>query len=172
MVENRLIDNAFVDGDNFIIPNSPVRNYCEFMNFTDNDKLLVAGGNINFFDKTFYPGTLYEYDYNNEKWINFPEDNIVGFTGVRYVNVCSITEDPREAGHYFAGSFGTGLYEFRNGELVAHYNHKNSPLQSPLPPTNSAIERYIRVPMVKYDAEGNLWIINTHVEDIIKVINE
>lgn len=170
LVENRLIDNTFIDGDNFIIPNSPVRNYCEFMNFTNNDKLLVAGGNINFFDNTFYPGTLYEYDYNNEKWINFPEDNIVGFTGVRYVNVCSITEDPREAGHYFAGSFGTGLYEFRNGELVAHYNHKNSPLQSPLPPTDSAIERYIRVPMVKYDAEGNLWIINTHVEDIIKVI--
>ena len=53
-----------------LLPNSPIRNYCEFMKFTSDDKLLVAGGNLNYFDVTFYDGTLMEYDYNNYKWIN------------------------------------------------------------------------------------------------------
>ena len=169
LVESKIIDGKLTDGENYILPNSPVRNYCEYMRFVSDDKLLVAGGTLNYFDITFYPGTLMEYDYNNNKWKNLPEEKMREQTGVKYVNMCSIDEDPTEPGHYFAGSFGQGLYEFRNGELVAHYNHKNSPLESPIPATNPSSVNYVRVPRVEFDNEGNLWVVNTHSENIVKV---
>lgn len=169
LVESKIIDGKLTDGENYILPNSPVRNYCEYMRFVSDDKLLVAGGTLNYFDITFYPGTLMEYDYTNNKWTNLPEEKMREQTGVKYVNMCSIDENPTEPGHYFAGSFGQGLYEFRNNELVAHYNHKNSPLESPIPTTNPSSVNYVRVPRVEFDNEGNLWVVNTHSENIVKV---
>ncbi len=168
LVESKIADNKLIDGENYITPNSPIRNYCEFMKFIGDSKLLIAGGTLNYFDTTFYPGTIIEYDYTNKKWINLPEEEIKTATGIKYVNICSIDEDPTEPGHYFASSFGQGLYEFRNGEFVAHYNHKNSPLESPVP----ASMNYVRVPRIQFDQTGNLWVINTNVKDIVKVLKK
>ncbi|MBQ8364631.1 MAG: hypothetical protein IJX41_01930 [Bacteroidaceae bacterium] len=172
IVENKISGAALVDGENYITTDTPIRNYCEYMRFVSDEKLLVAGGTLNYFDITFYPGTLMEYDYTNSKWINFPEDKMREQTGVKYVNMCSIDEDPTEPGHYFASSFGQGLYEFRDGALVAHYNNKNSPLESPIPETNPGVVNYIRVPRVEFDNDGNLWIVNTHCENIVKVLKK
>ena len=171
LVECELKDNSIVEISTPIVPDSPVRNYCEFMKFTSDDKLLVAGGNLNFFDIIFHDGTLMEYHLEDDKCINLPEDTIVKATGLRYVNICSIDEDPTEEGHYFASSFGYGIYEFRNGEFVKHYNHLNSPLETVVS-NPAAASRYVRVPMVKFDKEGNLWCINTGVKDIVKILKK
>ena len=168
IVESKITDNNFTDGENYIIPNSPVRNLCEYMTFIGDSKLLVAGGTLNYFDNIFQPGTLMELDYASKEWTNFPEDEIKTATGVKYVNMCSIDEDPTEPGHYFASSFGQGLYEFRNGKFVAHYNHKNSPIESPVPSSLN----YVRIPRVKFDASGNLWVVNTNAEKVVKILKK
>ena len=82
----------------------------------------------------------------------------------------SIDEDPTEPGHYFAGSFGYGVYEFRNGKFVKHYNHENSELKSAV--SGRYDYAYVRVPTVKFDNEGNLWCINSDVKDIVKVLKK
>ena len=46
------------------------------MKATDDGRILVAGGNINYFDVTFHEGTVMQYDCNSQKWLNFPEDTI------------------------------------------------------------------------------------------------
>ena len=171
LVKCEIAGNEIKEVSEPIQPNSPKRNYCEFLKFLDNDKLLVAGGNINYFDITFYDGTLMEYNYNNDSWFNFPEEIIKETTELNYVNICSIDEDPTEEGHYFASSFGYGIYEFRNGEFVKHYNHENSALESVLT-SGAYINRYVRVPMVKFDNEGNLWCINTGVKNIVKILKK
>mgnify|MGYP003302488479 CR=1 FL=1 len=168
VVESAVEDNAIVPKNRPLLPNSPIRNYCEFMQFTSDEKLLVAGGNLNYFDITFYDGTLMEYYYVNDSWNNLPEDTVKKETGLRYVNMCSIDEDPTEPGHYFASSFGYGIYEFRNGKFVNHYSIHNSPIETVVPSNN----RYVRVPMVKFDNEGNLWCINTGVKDIVKILKK
>ena len=170
VVEYRLKENKPEIIKEYIQPNSPIRNYCEYMKFTATGKLLVAGGNINYFDNIFHDGTLVEYDYKNYKWISLPEDTIKNVTGYRYVNICSIDEDPTEPGHYFAGSFGYGVYEFRNGKFVKHYNHENSELKSAV--SGRYDYAYVRVPTVKFDNEGNLWCINSDVKDIVKVLKK
>ena len=168
VVESAVEDNAIEPKNRPLLPNSPIRNFCEFMQFTSDEKLLVAGGNLNYFDITFYDGTLMGYDYVNDSWNNLPEDTVKKVTGLRYVNMCSIDEDPTEPGHYFASSFGYGIYEFREGKFVNHYSIHNSPIETVVPSNN----RYVRVPMVKFDNEGNLWCINTGVKDIVKILKK
>ena len=159
-------DGEIIVNSTSVTPDSPIRNYCEYMKFASDDKLLVAGGNLNYFDITFYDGTLMEYDYSGNRWNNLPEDTIKQATGIPYLNLCAIDEDPAEPGHYFAGSFGYGLYEFRNAKFVKHYSTHNSPLESVIP-TNT---RFVRIPSVKFDKEGNLWCINTGTKNIVKVL--
>ena len=161
-------DGEIIVNSTSVTPDSPIRNYCEYMKFASDEKLLVAGGNLNYFDITFYDGTLMEYDYSGNRWNNLPEDTIKQATGIPYLNLCAIDEDPAEPGHYFAGSFGYGLYEFRNGKFVKHYSTHNSPLESVIP-TNT---RFVRIPSVKFDKEGNLWCINTGTKNIVKVLKK
>lgn len=152
-----------------IIPNSPIRNYCESMVFSNN-KLLVAGGNINYFDNVFYPGTVMQYDYSSGEWYNYPEEIIHATTevGTRYRNVCTIDEDPTQEGHIMAGSFGSGLFEFRDGEFVAHHSYHNTPLESV---SKSYPAFYTRVSKVKYDSKGNLWMLNAGSKKPIKILS-
>ena len=166
-----IIDNKnIIPAQDGITPNSPIRNYCESIVF-NNDKLFVAGGNLNYFDKTFYNGTVMHYDYSSGEWYNYPEEIIRNTTevGSRYRNVCTIAEDPTQEGHIMVGSFGSGLFEFKDGEFVAHHSYHNTPLES-VSETYPAF--YTRVSSIKYDNEGNLWCINTGTKDIIKILKK
>lgn len=136
-----------------IIPNSPIRNYCQYLHFIG-DRLLIAGGCLNYFDNTFYDGTLMMYE--DGTWTSFQEEGIAEQTGVQYKNLTSIVQDPKDENHHYASSFGQGIYEFHDMKLVAHYDHNNSILESAAP--NS--KRYTRISRLQYDKQGNLWIAN------------
>ena len=168
VVECQIKDNAVVEVALPVIPNCPLRNYCEYMKFTDTGKLLVAGGNLNYFDVTFYEGTLMEYICEYDRWNNITTDSIKSVTGLKYNNMCSIDEDPTEPGHYFASSFGYGICEFRNGRFVQHYDFTNSPLESAVPGSR----KYVRVSTVRFDKDGNLWCVNTDAKDIVKILKK
>ena len=145
-----------------IIPNSPIRNHCQYLSFVDDERLLVAGGCLNYFDKTFYDGTLMMYEEGT--WTSFQEEGIAEETGVHYKNLTSIVQDPKDENHHYASSFGQGIYEFRDMQLVAHYDHNNSPLESASP--NS--KRFTRISRLKYDKQGNLWITNADGGENVK----
>ena len=170
LVECEVMGNSVVEISLPVVPNSPIRNYSEYMKFTSTGKLLVAGGNINYFDNVFHDGTIMEYHKEDARWVNLPEDTIKSATGYRYVNICSVDEDPTEPGHYFAGSFGYGVYEFRDGKFVKHYNHENSKLESAT--SGKYAYAYVRVPTVKFDKDGNLWCVNTDVKDVVKILKK
>lgn len=159
-------ENSIVDNSESYTPVSPVRNYCEFMKFSG-DKLLIAGGNLNYFDINFYDPTIMEYYYDEERWFNYSEDDVkTALAGKKYRNICTVDENPNETGHIFAGSFGHGIFEFKDGEFINYYNFDNSPIETVV--NNSY--NYIRVSKVKFDEDGNLWVVNTGTKDIIKVL--
>ena len=164
-------DKTIVEKLEIAIPDSPIRNFCEFMKFTNDDKLIVAGGNINYFGlpENDKKGTLMQYDINNHKWFNFPENKIKDITKLGYLNICSADEDPTEPGHIIASSFGNGLFEFRKGEFIQQYDFNNSILETAVPNNRN----YTRVSEVIFDKEGNLWCINTtNIADIVKVLKK
>lgn len=146
-----------------IIPNSPVRNYCQYLSFVG-DRLLVAGGCLNYFGSTFYEGTLMMYE--DGTWSSFQEEGIAAQTGVAYSNMTSIVQDPNDPNHHFASSFGQGIYEFRDMKLEKHYNHKNSLLESVS--SNPDKLTSIRVSRLQYDKQGNLWITNADGAERVK----
>lgn len=152
-----------------IIPNSPIRNHCQYMNFVDDERLLIAGGCINYFDNTFFDGTLMMYE--DGTWSSFQEEGIAEQTGVHYKNMTSIVQDPTDESHHFASSFGQGIYEFRDMKLVRHLTDKNSELETAVPGSN----RYTRISRLQYDKDGNLWITNAdggnNVKSPLKVMH-
>lgn len=76
-----------------------------------------------------------------------------------FFNVISVAVDPSDENHFFIGSWGGGLLEYRNDEFVERYTNHNSPLENALP--QEPDEPYVRVDGMDFDSQGNLWISNS-----------
>lgn len=159
-------DTLIPDTISSIIPNSPIRNYCYYLGYTKNNRLLVGGGSLNYVGLV-YPGTVMAY--NNGTWTNFSEDSISAKTGLDYQNITSVAQDPNDENHHFASAASAGLYEFRNGFFVHLYDADNSPLTSILP-NNTDYRYYNRTAGLNYDSEGNLWMLNNQVDTVVRIL--
>lgn len=73
--------------------------------------------------------------------------------------------DPGNSNHFFISSWGGGLLEYENNELVKHYTEVNSPLQTIIPG-----RPYVRICGMAMDKSKNLWITQTEVPGSIKVL--
>lgn len=141
----------------------PRRDLCYYMNYVDN-RLLVAGGRLDPYDREHYAGTIMLCDGND--WVAFQEDSISTQTGVPYRDITCIVQDPKDANHHYASAGGTGVYEFRNLKFVRHISNHNSPLVS----AAGENPRYVRIDGLQYDAEGNLWMLNNQADTLIRVL--
>lgn len=139
----------------------PRRDLCYFMRFEGN-RLLIAGGRLDPYDKQHYDGTLMALE--NGKWTFFQEDGIAEQTGVPYRDITSVAQDPEDPNHHYASAGGTGLYEFRDFRFVRQLSNHNSPLESS---TSSNSPRYVRIDGVNFDAGGNLWMVNNSQRDTV-----
>ena len=147
-----------------ITSNSIKRNLTAYMTFS-NSKLLVTGGE-RWADRGFKPGTLMVYDGIN--WYNFDENKIAQQSGIKFSDITSVVVDPKDPAHYYASSWGEGVFEFRNNEFVNLYSLGNSSLESALP--GSSERNYVRVDGLCYDSKGNLWMTSSGVKDGINVL--
>lgn len=153
---------AVADG---ITLNSPIRNYCAFMNVSPSNRILVAGGSLNY-NRQDFAGTL--YSYQNGKFFNF-EDTVSSHTNMLYRNLTGVAEDPNDPDRVFASSGETGLYEFRNGKYANHYDCRNSLLQTALPNAWQPF-MYVRTGGLQFDSDGNLWMLNSEVDTVFKIM--
>lgn len=145
------------------LEDSPKRNYCDFMTFQQG-KLLVAGGG-RWANRKERPGTLMVYE--NGKWTNFDETKIAQKSKVRFSDITSVAVDPNDPTHYFASTWGEGVYEFKDNEYVKLHNRTNSTLASA---TSDASLNYTRVEGLCYDKKGNLWMTNTATASCINIL--
>ena len=149
--------------DTHLKPNSPRRNWFHSVSWPQQTTMLAVGGYHNY-NNIDYEGTLMLYE--NGRWSYF-EDNLKNKTGLKYINLTEAVQDPNDPNHYFVGSAGQGLYEFRNLKFQHLYTWDNSPLQSIL-----TVDKYnyVRISALQYDKNGNLWMINNEVDSMIKVL--
>lgn len=149
-----------------ICPNSPAYDYFYYMKYVG-ARLLVAGGCLNYNGVDYEGSALY---YENDSWTNFePGDSITRKTGLPYVNLTTIAQDPFNANHHFVSSGRQGLYEFEKGRFVKLHTYTNSSLASILPNSSNA-KNYVNCSGLTYDAQGNLWMLNSQVDTIVKVL--
>ena len=137
----------YIDLVKTLKPDGPNYNYFGFMRFL-NGKLFTCNG-----------------DYNHSSGIQILKDNqwefcqnegISEVSGVSYVGAYCLDIDPSDENHIFTGS-RNGLYEFRNGKFVKHYDNSNSPIE----PFDNVSKEYQLTTATKFDQQGNLWIMNS-----------
>lgn len=135
---------------------SPKRNLNFFMTFAAGKLLITGGGRAA--DRYDTPGTLMVYE--NGHWTNFDEKKISQEAGVNCKDFMSVAVDPKNANHYFVGSWGEGLLEFVDNQLVKRYTNLNTngKIQNPnLNPNTFRIDGLI------YDRNNNLYMVNGDV---------
>lgn len=149
-----------------IQPNSPIRDASYHISWIG-DRLLVSGG-INTVGSYYNPATAMYYE--NGEWTNFKERDIPEeYPRLRLRNTTDLVQDPLDDTHHFASLYRTGLYEYRNGQFVKHYNSDNSPIKS-IMPLSSQYYNYVLCSALSYDAEGNLWMASTMQDTVFHVL--
>ena len=134
----------------------PEVNHFFEMKFVNNQLLTTAGEYTSYIEKV-YPGCIQVL--KDGEWQIY-QDDISTITDFDYIDIDCIDVDPKDQTHVYAGG-RTGLYEFKDGKLVKFYNEDNSPLVSAYS-RGTYLRNYIIVKGIKFDAAGNLWVINNH----------
>ncbi len=146
----------------------PAEDNSDYDKYIETVKTLNPGGpKYNYFGyMKYYDGKLYtcsSYNYQgciqvkeNDKWIIYQDTDLKEITGLNtYKNVRELAINPNDHNHVFAGA-RNGLYEFKDGKLIGHYQQTNSPIE----PFNGQAEEYQLVYGVFCDG-NNVWCLNS-----------
>ena len=142
-------------------PGGPKYNYFGFMRFTQG-RLYTCNGVFGAAYDPCRPGTIQVLD--NNEWTIY-QDNIAELTGHSYMDLSEVDVDPIDKNHVYA-SGRTGLYEFKNGLFVKHYNVDNSPLQT-ASSVGGGNKDYVLTQGIKFDNSSNLWCLNSYSDNNI-----
>ena len=135
-------------------PLGPLNNTPYRITTAGNRVYVVSGGRwASQYNK---PGAVMIYE--DGTWTNISQADIIAEVGSPVKDFMNVAVDPFDNEHFFVTSYGTGLYEFREGTAVNKYlPAEDNPLESAVP---SAPQTYTRLDYATYDHEGNLWFIN------------
>ncbi|MDH6305965.1 archaellin [Parabacteroides sp. PF5-5] len=152
----RTAANKYEIIENEIKNDGPKRNYTFNLTMHNNQLYVVGGGRWD--DRFYRTGTVMIYNTEDNKWNNI--EDISGFT-----DATSIAIDPKDDSHFYVSSWGKGVYEFKNYEFATKYDRHNSILEG----VNNS-DSYVRIEGLCFDNAGNLWMTNSDIADVIKVM--
>ena len=142
-----------------IIFNGPYSNFV-FELKTRGEQLWVApGGYSSIWAKNWTKhGVFY---YVNDEWHNINSTNTEAFDTIS--DIVSIAIDPINNSKVYVGSFHRGILEFENFKLKNIYDASNSSL--------GKLEElgYVYVTGMDFDSKNNMWIANSHTENMLSV---
>lgn len=158
-ITHAILDDAGLTPDGTdIIPDGPSYESPYFLKFVG-DRLLMAAGRLDPNDQNHTPYKASWLDTDGD-WQDF-EAPVVGGPWLRknhdFADADCIAQDPFDPNHHFITSGRQGLFEYRNGKIVAQYTEGNSPLRSV---SGSRSLDYVRCESAIFDAEGNLFLSN------------
>ena len=145
------VDGVFME----IIPNGPFSTSVFSMASSGNILYASQGGVTGSWNGQFNYATLEVFKANTWDYIQNRSSR----------DLLVIAIDPADPQHFFAGSWGYGVHEYRDSVEVAVHNASNSSLQSIIPGGN-----YVRIGGVVFDPAGNLWVTNSNVTEPISVM--
>ena len=118
----------------------------------------VGGGRTS--NRQGLPGSVKVY--SGTQWMNLTPQEVEPKSGITFSDAVSVAVDPADKSHFFVGTWGEGLYEFRENTFYAR--RAEAPLQS-------AVEgdpHYVRVGSLSFDGYGRLWMAQGSVSDPIR----
>ncbi|MBN2632351.1 MAG: T9SS type A sorting domain-containing protein [Bacteroidales bacterium] len=145
------------DSEEFTFLTLPGPLSADVVNVTSlNGKTVVCGGSVDVsWNNIWRPLQVSVNENNNWTTISSPSlfDPIRAFI------------DPVNAGHFFISTWGSGLLEYQNNELINQFTYTNSPLQTIIPN-----QPFVRICGMAMDGSGNLWLTQTEVPGSIKTL--
>jgi hypothetical protein len=95
--------------------------------------------------------------YENNNWTSIPSGTII--------DPMRTLIDPDKVNHIFVSTWGGGLLEYENNNILKQYTESNSPLKTIIPG-----RPYVRICGLAMDKSKNLWLTQTGVPGSIKVL--
>lgn len=140
-----------------VLPEGPVSNHF-YRLYMHGGKLYSVAGFWAQENNAGYPGEVHVW--NGQNWNEFeqPTSQMIGHD---YIDLLCMDFDPKKEGHVMVGAKG-GVYEFQDGKFIKHYGRQNSVLESGV---NS--DNYTIVSTLKYTDNGDLWVLNSMVDNPI-----
>lgn len=152
-------NNALVKivGSNFesLFPKGPMDNEVFYLTSDNSSVYVTPGGRTDSWGNSWMAPRFQRY--RGGEWTNFSKTEIPEMTG--FFDIVCLAVNPVDENHFFVGSWGGGVLEFKNDEFVQRYTNKNSPLETALP--QEPDEPFVRIGGLDFDSQGNLWITNT-----------
>lgn len=137
----------------FYTPNGPATNQVFDMDIQGTSIAVASGGYTSSFNNKFSLNGAYQFHDNN--WVSHYGENNPALDTI-FDLVC-VAVDPNNEKHFFCGTWGLGLLEFKNDELKEHYYIGNSSLKE-----RKGVVKWIGIGGLKFDNDGNLWMSNTY----------
>ncbi len=138
----------------FTLP-GPLTNNAFHISSTDGKTIIAAGGTDVSWNNLWRPLQLSIFDNND--W--------TGITSLSVSDGIRTLIDPDDRNHFFVATWGGGLLEYKNNELINKYDYTNSPLQTIIPG-----RPYVRICGLAMDKNKNLWITQSEVTGSIKIL--
>jgi hypothetical protein len=140
--------------DKFFYPDGPMSNNVYDISASEECIYLTAGAVSITWNNVSMPGE-YSY-YDGISWKNFRRDAAEP-DQKNWRDFLHIAKDPSDPTHAFICSWGTGVFEVSDGELLEHYDQYNSALQN-----IDWVQQdyYVRVGGIAMDKSGNVWMNN------------
>ena len=152
-----------------IHPKGPLKNSVFSLSYGYGN-LWVSYGDYSIF---FNPSPSRNYgvsNYVNERWFNTTYDSIQQATGTTISNLNTISINPLKPSQVYISSFADGLLDFEKEESITLLDDSNSSLESLVLPSNPNYKS-IRISGSTFDRDGNLWVLNSKVDNALKKLN-
>lgn len=158
--------NEFRADGSPIVGNGPSHEIPFFLRF-EGDRLFMAAGRLDADNDNNHNPYHASWMDNDGTWHDF-ETPQVGGPWLRknhdFEDATTISQDPRDPSHHFVTSGRQGIFEYRDGKIVAQHTHGNSPMESC---SGSKSYDYVRCTAGVFDSEGNFFVSNTSVDTTI-----
>ncbi|MCR5497570.1 MAG: hypothetical protein K6F48_06995 [Paludibacteraceae bacterium] len=139
-------DGSFI---NQYIPKGPMSGEIAFVKYLNGNLYTGSGGP---FDRPLAtPGVIQTLIGN--RWSIITEQGMDStiLKDKNFLDVLDIAVDPKDPDHFFASTW-KGLFEFQGVTLINHYDERNTPIHAD--GENTIVDG------LKYDNDGNLWMMN------------
>jgi len=146
---------------NYFKPAGPAVNKPWKIVFSGKKLFMVPGGRW----AAFYMQPGYIMMFEDNSWSNIDHTSIESNTGVICQDLVSIAVDPVDKNHFFAASYSSGLYEFKENKFFKYHNFTNSTIENLF-----GSYQYQMLDGTIFDKDGNLWFLNSYASKSIKVL--
>lgn len=147
----------FIDNPNYIRvakPTCPPSNMV-YSTYIGNQGLFITAGNIN---GVWAPTFNFQgfYQFTNDQWTQYSQAK----TDTSH-DAIQVLEDPLDPTRFFVATMGSGILEYRNGELFERWTESTT--QGVLKGTNNQ-PKDMRTGGIAFDKDGVLWVTSSSSE--------